>query len=126
MAGKNARGTQFDPAACQDLQTAATEAVNLMNGKYDAVQEVFGQIRGDEVIGDSNSKDRLLEVLDKVDLTFNTITEKLERARSIVEQVTAIAEESMKQNNAATEAAAADVSKVAASAEDVDGTGAQA
>ena len=126
MAGKNARGTSFDPSACQDLQTAAVEAVNLMNGKYDAVQEVFGQIRGDEVIGDSTSKDKLLEVLDKVDVTFNTLTEKLERAKSIVEQVTAIAEESMKQNNAATEAAAADVSKVASSAEDVDGTGAQA
>lgn len=124
MAGKAARGTAFTIEACQELQKASVEAINLMNGKYESVQSIFAKLRNDEILGDSTSKENLNNVLNEVDSTWKSLIENLDRAQKVVDEVTAIATDSMKKNAAGMESAAQDVNKVAQNAQNVDGTGA--
>lgn len=125
MAGKNGSGTSWVPAQGDALIEAVNTAYNTFNSKYEEIKSIFTQIRGEEVIGDSTSKDKLIEVMDGVDATFNILNEKLANVKTTLSQVFEAVSAASDTNESATADAAATVQATAKRAEETNGSGAK-
>ena len=124
MAGKNGSGTSWVPAQGDVLIEAVNMAYNTFNSKYEEIKSIFTQLRGEEVIGDSTSKDKLIEVMDGVDATFNILNEKLANVKTTLSQVFEAVNAASDTNENATADAAATVQATAKKAEETNGSGA--
>lgn len=124
MAGKTGSGTSWVPSQGDALIEAVNSAYNALNEKYNEITAIFAQIRGEEVIGESTSKDKLLEVLDGLDATFNTLNEKLNNVKSTLDQVFEAVNSTTDSNENSTAEAGASVNAAAKRAEDTNGSGA--
>ena len=125
MAGKNCSGTSWVPAQGDALIEAVNMAYNTFNSKYEEIKSIFTQLRGEEVIGDSTSKDKLIEVMDGVDATFNILNEKLANVKTTLSQVFEAVNAASDTNENATADAAATVQATAKRAEETNGSGAK-
>lgn len=125
MAGKNGSGTSWVPAQGDALIEAVNTAYNTFNSKYEEIESIFTQLRGEEVIGDSTSKDKLIEVMDGVDATFNILNEKLANVKTTLSQVFEAVNTASDTNENATADAAATVQATAKRAEETNGSGAK-
>lgn len=125
MAGKNGSGTSWVPAQGDALIEAVSTAYNTFNSKYEEIKSIFTQLRGEEVIGDSTSKDKLIEVMDGVDATFNILNEKLANVKTTLSQVFEAVNAASDTNENATADAAATVQATAKRAEETNGSGAK-
>lgn len=125
MAGKNGSGTSWVPAQGDALIEAVNTAYNTFNSKYEEIKSIFAQLRGEEVIGDSTSKDKLIEVMDGVDATFNILNEKLANVKTTLSQVFEAVSAASDTNENATADAAATVQATAKRAEETNGSGAK-
>ncbi len=126
MAGKNGSGTAWVPAQGDALLQATRAAVAAMEAKYDEVQKIFAQIRSDDVIGESETKDALLIVLDDVDSTFDTLKNRLDEVRKTVDEIAQIANDAANTNVRNTEEAQQATTAASRKAATVDGTGSNA
>lgn len=124
MAGKNGSGTSWVPSQGDALIEAVNAAYNGLNDKYEEIQSIFRQLRGEDVIGESTSKDKLVEVMDGVDNTFNILNEKLANVKTTLNQVFEAVNAASDTNESATADAASSVQNAAKRAEDTNGSGA--
>lgn len=124
MAGKNGSGTSWVPAQGDALIEAVNMAYNTFNSKYEEIKSIFTQLRGEEVIGDSTSKDKLVEVMDGVDATFNILNEKLANVKTTLSQVFEAVNAASDTNESATADASETVQAAAKRAEETNGSGA--
>lgn len=124
MAGKNGSGTSWVPAQGDALIEAVNMAYNTFNSKYEEIKSIFAQLRGEEVIGDSTSKDKLIEVMDGVDATFNILNEKLANVKTTLSQVFEAVNAASDTNESATADASETVQAAAKRAEETNGSGA--
>lgn len=124
MAGKNGSGTSWVPSQGDALIEAVNTAYTTFNTKYEEIKSIFMQLRGEEVIGDSTSKDKLIEVVDGVDATFNILNEKLANVKTTLSQVFEAVNAASDTNESATADAAETVQATAKKAEETNGSGA--
>jgi predicted S18 family serine protease len=124
MAFKAGAGNAYDAAQLQALIDETTAAVNAMDEKYEEIMPIIQQLKGEDVIGESETKTALLEVVDGFEKTFGKIKERLDKAKSNIDQVSAVLESSTAANKAATEEAGAQTAAAAKKADEIDGSGA--
>lgn len=124
MAGKNGSGTSWVPAQGDALIEAVNTAYTTFSDKYEEIKSIFTQLRGEEVIGDSTSKDKLIEVMDGVDATFNILNEKLANVKTTLSQVFEAVNAASDTNESATADASETVQAAAKKAEETNGSGA--
>lgn len=124
MAGKAGSGTSWVPSQGDALMEATRAAVNTMDEKYTEVSNIFKQLRSDDIIGESVTKDALLEVVDGVEATFKTLNGRLDEVRSTINELAQIANDAARANVNNTEEAGQSVSAASRNAANIDGTGA--
>lgn len=125
MAAKSGFGTAWVPAQGDTLMEATKNALALMDGKYEQVTAVFNQLRGEEIIGESETKTALLEVIDNVDLTFKTLNGRLDEVRGQMNELYDVLNQSASSNISHTQDAGSTVAQAAKQAQEVTGDGAQ-
>lgn len=124
MAGKAGSGTSWVPSQGDALMEATRAAVNTMDEKYTEVSNIFKQLRSDDIIGESVTKDALLEVVDGVEATFKTLNGRLDEVRSTINELAQIANDAARANVNNTEEAGQSVNAASRNAANIDGTGA--
>lgn len=124
MAGKNGSGTSWVPSQGDALIEAVNTAYNTFDSKYEEIKSIFAQIRSEEIIGESTSKDSLIEVMNGVDATFNILNEKLANVKTTLSQVFEAVNAAADTNESATADAAATTQATAKRAEETNGSGA--
>ena len=124
MAGKNGSGTSYVSSQYNMLLEAASAAYNAFNEKYEEIKSIIAQIESDEVIGDSTSKDELLEVLKGMDSTFTILNEKVGNVQKTLQEVQEAVEAASNSNESAMADKAEDEQNIAKRAEETNGSGA--
>lgn len=85
MAAKT--GLAFDPEQMKELSSAMKALANNTQSTIDETKKVFDELRGDEVIGDSEQKNVIIEAIDETEKTFLFVVEKLNRMVMTVDSV---------------------------------------
>lgn len=124
MAGKTGFGTSWVPAQGDALVEQTRAAVNAIRAKYDEVKAVLQQLKGEDVIGESETKDKLLEVIANLDKTFDILLEKLNNVEQTLNEVFEAVNAAAGANMSATDEASSSVGNAAKKAEDTNGSGA--
>lgn len=85
MAAKT--GLAFDPEQMKELSSAMKALANNTQSTIDETKKAFDELRGDEVIGESEQKAVIVEAIDETEKTFLFIVEKLNRMVMTVDSV---------------------------------------
>lgn len=85
MAAKT--GLAFDPEQMKELSSAMKALANNTQSTIDETKKAFDELRGDEVIGESEQKAVIVEAIDETEKTFLFIVEKLSRMVMTVDSV---------------------------------------
>lgn len=85
MAAKT--GLAFDPEQMKELSSAMKALAGNTQSTIDEAKKVFDALRGDEIIGDSEQKEVIIESIDSTEKTFVFLVEKLSRMIMTVDSV---------------------------------------
>ena len=77
MAAKT--GLAFNPEQMKELSSAMKALANNTQSTLDEVKKVFNALRGDEVLGDGEQKEVIVESINSTDQTFVFLVEKPNR-----------------------------------------------
>lgn len=124
MAGKNGSGSSYLEEQCTALVELTSGTVNALKTDYEEITKIFAQIRGEDIIGDSTSKDELLEIIKGMDKTFEIINEKLANAAKFLDEIFEVVKTNVDQNESRTHEAGESVSATAQKATEANGSSA--
>ena len=85
MAAKT--GLAFNPEQMKELSSAMKALANNTQSTLDEVKKVFDALRGDEVLGDGEQKEVIVESINSTEQTFVFLVEKLNRMIMTVDSV---------------------------------------
>lgn len=85
MAAKT--GLAFNPEQMKELSSAMKALANNTQSTLDEVKKVFDTLRGDEVLGDGEQKEVIVESINSTEQTFVFLVEKLNRMILTVDSV---------------------------------------
>ena len=85
MAAKT--GLAFNPEQMKELSSAMKALANNTQSTLDEVKKVFDALRGDEVLGDGEQKEVIVESINSTEQTFVFLVEKLNRMIHTVDSV---------------------------------------
>lgn len=85
MAAKT--GLAFNPEQMKELSSAMKALANNTQSTLDEVKKVFNALRGDEVLGDGEQKEVIVESINSTEQTFVFLVEKLNRMILTVDSV---------------------------------------
>ena len=85
MAAKT--GLAFNPEQMKELSSAMKALANNTQSTLDEVKKVFDALRGDEVLGDGEQKEVIVESINSTEQTFVFLVEKLNRMILTVDSV---------------------------------------
>lgn len=85
MAAKT--GLAFNPEQMKELSSAMKALANNTQSTLDEVKKVFDTLRGDEVLGDGEQKEVIVESINSTEQTFVFLIEKLNRMILTVDSV---------------------------------------
>lgn len=83
----NKTGMAFDPEQVQELSSALKAVANVSKTALESAAGCFNQIKGDEVIGDSEQKEPIVAAIVDTEKTFVEVTNKIDRMVSVVDSV---------------------------------------
>lgn len=81
------KSTSFDKDQTAALASGVTGIINTMNSAWDDVDKMFRQCEGEDIIGESDTKQALLESIKEVREGYKAVTDKLDRMKKAIEAV---------------------------------------
>lgn len=117
-------GIAFDPEQIQSLMEGLTGLRNGITSTVDSqIKPIIAQLRGDEVIGESTSKDALLPILKDIEDTLAAIDEKFDKMGRVINTVGESTGARMQTNIQRTDEAASAIASAAKKAREANGKG---
>jgi hypothetical protein len=121
MAGKTGSSQAWSNEQGDELIAEVTEWINHMSEIQDNVNTIAQQARGDEILGDSISKDHVTSALDSVAGGIDAFNEQMEAAKADLAKVVEVAKAAAAKNNSSTSEAADTAASTAQKISDADG-----
>ena len=105
MAIKNSAA--FNKEQTSALAESVTGIITALTTTFETeVQPVINQIKGEDIIGKSESKEPLTKTIEELEKTMDVVTDKLERMKKAIETVCSTTGIAVKKNIASTDEAA--------------------
>lgn len=78
--------TAFDKEQVTDLAAAVKALVNNLESQWDETAKVFNELRGEDIVGESEQKEPIIESINLAEDAWKQTSEKLQRMVTTIDQ----------------------------------------